>query len=112
MQRGINFIKQVIREFGVDKVSALFSGEPLVSTDAWKLVDIARRYKYWVEYEDEEGDPPRCYVLVIIVDDKYIIVLARSHGESIAYMYEKQSVNMDETIRYAQKIFNECCSQL
>ncbi|NPA97891.1 MAG: hypothetical protein GXO43_00775 [Crenarchaeota archaeon] len=108
MTRENIIVKDLIKEFGVDKVSALFSGEPLTSTDAWRLLEIAHRYKYRVEYEDEEGDPPECYVLVASINDRYILVLARNHDESLAYLYDKDAITLQEAIRYAQKIFNEC----
>ncbi len=108
MTRENNIIKDLIKEFGLDKVSALFSGEPLTSTEAWRLLEIAHKYKYRVEYEDEEGDPPECYILVASVNDRYILIIARNHRESLGYLYDKNAITLQEAIRHAQKIFDEC----
>ncbi len=107
-----SLLRKIVREFGAEKSSTLFSGEPLENEDAWRLLELVKQYEYETLYEDEECEMPDCYIIVMRILDNFVFVLSKERNRSKAYLLEIVSPrDYDIAIRLAREEFNSCIRQ-
>lgn len=105
-------LTKIVREFGAEKLSVLFSGEPLENKDAWRLLELVKQYEYETLYEDEGCDTPDCYIIVLRIHDRFAFMLFKEGEHSKAYLLEViPPRDYDTAIRLAREKFDKCISR-